>query len=96
MQITKNKLKILGIALISILLACLFLAFVKGDEIRASTGNEIVPILRGESRGVLMDPDKMYTLYYVTDGRPATIQYSESWGSYLFGKSDFFVHYQQM
>lgn len=82
----KNKLKISAIVFISILISCFFLAFVKADEIKMPTGNEIVPLIRGENRGILMDPDKLYTLYYVADGKSATLQYSESFASYFFGK----------
>jgi len=72
-----------------ILLFCLIsINFISADTISKPTGNEIVPLSRGENRGVLMDPDKMYTLYYLPDGKSASVTYSESFGSYFFGKNN--------
>ncbi len=84
MKKTKNK-KIL-IFFIGIFFLFIFLSFVSADEIQAPKGNEIVPLVRGDNLGVLMSPDTTYTLYYIADGKSATIQYSESFASYFFGK----------
>lgn len=85
MKKMKNK-KIAGIFFISIFILCFLLAFVNADEIRMPMGNEISPLVRGESRGILMDPDTMYTLYYISDGKPATLQYSQPFLAYFVEK----------
>ena len=69
-----------------LLVSLVSINLISADTISKPTGNEIIPLERGENRGILMDPGKMYTLYYVADGKPATIQYSESFSSYFFGK----------
>jgi hypothetical protein len=53
------------------------------DEIRMPNGNEISPFVRGDNNGYLLDSDKMYILYYVADGKFATIQYKQSFFSYF-------------
>ena len=63
------------------------IGLVSADVIKMPTGNEIVPLVRGENRGILMSPDTTYTLYYLPDGWPATLQYSQSLASYFFGKN---------
>lgn len=85
---TKTKIKISAIIFIGIFILCFFLAFVNADEIRKPTGSEIIPLVRGENRGILMDPGKTYTLYYVADGKPATLQYLQSLSSYFLGKKN--------
>jgi len=83
----KNNMKVFAILLIGLLIVCSFLSIVRADTIGMPTGNEIVPITRYESRWVLMDPGKTYTIYYVADGKPATMEYKESLSSYLLGKN---------
>lgn len=75
------------IILISLFI-CFNLYFVRADVIKNPTGNEIIPLVRGDNPGVLMSSDTIYTLYYVADGKPAIIQYSESFFSYVFGKKN--------
>ena len=82
-----NKKIIAGFIFGSILLCFLF-SSIHADTISKPTGKEIVPLSRGENRGILMDPDTMYTLYYVTDGKSASVTYSESFASYFFGKNN--------
>ena len=74
------------IFIIGIIFFINIIGFISADTIQKPTGNEIVPLIRGDNPGILMDSGKMYTLYYVADGKPATIQYSESFASYFFGK----------
>lgn len=78
--------KIIGSLFIATLFLFMAAGFVSADVIKMPTGNEIVPIVRGDNPGYLMDDGKMYTIYYVADGKTATIKYSESFGSYFFGK----------
>jgi len=78
--------KIAGIFFILILSLCFILELSSADEIRMPTGNEIVPLTRGESSGILMSSNKMYTLYYVADGKPATLQYSQPFFAFFAGK----------
>ena len=82
-----NK-KIIAGFIFGVVVLSFFLANIYADVIQKPTGKEIVPLTRGENRGILMDPDTMYTLYYISDGKPATIQYSESFASYFFGKNN--------
>ena len=82
----KNKLKNSAMVFIGIFMIGLVLVSVAADEIRMPTGKEISPLVRGESRGILMDPGKMYTLYYVADGKSATLEYSQPIFAYFVGK----------
>jgi hypothetical protein len=80
--------QIITIFFIGIFSLFFFLSFVSADEIRAPTGNEIVPLVRVDNLGVLMSPDTTYTLYYIADGKPVIIKYTESFASYFFGKKN--------
>lgn len=90
LKLIKNKMnsKKLLLFVIGVIILVNILVLVKADVIKMPTGNEIVPLVRGDNPGILMSPDITYIKYYVADGRSATIQYSQSIASYFFGKKD--------